>query len=57
MRVIDQLIERYSNRGNAPLSVRECAQLHGIRWIDDRQQMAEFHEKFAICKDGIIRTR
>lgn len=55
--VIDLLKERYSNRGNAPLTVRECAGLHGIRWTKDSAQVSEFVKLFVICRDGVIRTR
>ena len=57
MNVISQLIERYKNRGNAPLSIRECAALHGTKWTRDAIQMELFRRYFVICNDGIIRTR
>ena len=57
MKVIEQLTKHYTNRGNEPLTVRECAARHGIRWTNDSKQVAEFSRLFVICRDGVIRTR
>lgn len=57
MTVIEQITERYSDRSTAPLTVRECASLHGIKWTKDAAQVSEFMARFVICRDSVIRTR
>jgi hypothetical protein len=57
MRVIEQLKQRYSHRAVAPMTVRECAMHHGIKWASDIAQVNEFMARFVICRDGVIRTR
>lgn len=54
---VDLLLDRYADRGNSPLTVREIQALFGTRWTRDAQQAARFDRHFVICRDGVVRTR
>lgn len=57
METLTALKQRYANRGNAPLSLREIGALYGYKWISAPDVFAGFKQHFAVCRDGIVRTR
>lgn len=57
MTTIETIIKRYEDRSTAPLTIRECAALHGVKWTKEKAQVEEFSKRFVICRDGIIRKR
>ena len=57
MTVVEQLKKHYATPGAAPLSTTELAAFHGIKWVKDLAQLAEFNKHFVICRDEIVRIR